>query len=278
MNIQLASNIDEVITELQKIIDDCKERQDRLGYFPALYQIVTIKVKEGCDDGFFENPERMRALDVLFANRYLEAYIQYKKGEKPTAVWDICFHATQIYWPTVLQHLMVAMNAHINLDLGIAAGIIAPGDEINSLQGDFNKINIVLNSLIDATENQLAKIWKPFGLINSLLGDKDEKLAAFSMKIARAEAWKVALRAAACEGDALKAYIKERDQQMKWLAAKLVNPGVFPNLLLYPIRLTETGTVSQKIETLFDILPDRTPQELFEAHFRTYHEPMEDFA
>ena len=275
MHIQLASTIDEVISELQKIIDDCKQREDRLGYFPALYQIVTIKVKEGCENGFFENPKRMEALDVLFANRYLEAFIQYQKGEKPTEVWEICFNATKNFWPTVLQHLMVAMNAHINLDLGIAAGIIAPGNEINSLHADFNKINVVLNSLIDGTEEQLAKIWKPFGLINKWMGNKDTKLAIFSMKIARAEAWKVALKAAACQGEALKAYIAERDQEMTWLASKLVNPGLIPNLLLYPIRLTEQGTTSRKIEMLYDILPDRTPQELFEAHVQTYDDKEE---
>ena len=230
-----AQSIEEVIEILEQVVAWSIANDNRLGYFPALYQLVTVKVKEGCDTGYFDNPERMRKLDVIFANRYLAALEAYRLGKPTSHVWQIAFAATPRYWPLVLQHLMLGMNAHINLDLGVAAAEVAPGDQINALEGDFTKINLVLNDQIDEVEAALAKTWPPLALLGKLLGKTDEKIAAFSMKVARKEAWKVALKAAALQGTALDAYIKERDEQMIWLARKLQNPGRLISFAILPI-------------------------------------------
>jgi len=42
-------------------------------------------------------------------------------GQTPTESWVKAFDATEFWWLIVLQHLLMDMNAHINLDLGIAA-------------------------------------------------------------------------------------------------------------------------------------------------------------
>ncbi len=68
-----AKTIDEVIQQLEKIVGWARDNQGRLGYFAALYRKVTVKVKEGIADGFFKDAMRMERLDVIFANRYLEA-------------------------------------------------------------------------------------------------------------------------------------------------------------------------------------------------------------
>lgn len=43
--------IDDVIDELGNIIKWSEENNSRLGYFPALYRMVTIRVKEGIAAG-----------------------------------------------------------------------------------------------------------------------------------------------------------------------------------------------------------------------------------
>ena len=67
-----ATDIDGVIQQLDVIIDWAHRHKSRLGYFAALYRKVTLKVKEGISEGFFEDGERMERLDVVFANRYLD--------------------------------------------------------------------------------------------------------------------------------------------------------------------------------------------------------------
>ena len=136
-----AKTIDEVIQQLDDIVDMAYRQKSRLGYFAALYRKVTLKVKEGIGGGIFEDGERMERLDVIFANRYLNAIEQYQSNEMPTRSWQLTFETSKHWWPIVLQHLLLGMNAHINLDLGIAAAKTSPGDAIIDLKEDFKKIN-----------------------------------------------------------------------------------------------------------------------------------------
>ena len=110
-----AKTIDQVIQQLDNIIDWSIKSNSRLGYFAALYRKVTLKVRAGISDGYFENGQRMERLDVIFANRYLEAFEQKQKNITPSRSWQLAFDASNHWWPIVLQHLLLAMNAHINL-------------------------------------------------------------------------------------------------------------------------------------------------------------------
>ena len=122
-----AQTIDQVIQQLDDIVDWSLSHNSRLGYFAALYRKVTLKVKEGINTGFFEDGPRMERLDVIFADRYLEAFEQNQKKIPPTRSWQFAFETCKRWWPIVLQHLLLGMNAHINLDLGIAAARTSPG-------------------------------------------------------------------------------------------------------------------------------------------------------
>src|SRR5690606_19486988 len=88
--------------------------------------------------------KRMELLDVVFANRYIDAYKQHIQGKKPTNAWLKTFEYAQQNNLTIVQHLLLGMNAHINLDLGIAAAEISSAATISQLHNDFIKINMVL--------------------------------------------------------------------------------------------------------------------------------------
>ena len=154
-----ASTIDEVIENLDGVIARARRQDSRAGYFPALYRKVTVRVKEGIRDGVFEDGERMERLDVIFASRYLEAVSAVARGEPTTRSWAVSFRAARSWWPIVLQHLLLGMNAHINLDLGIAAARTAPGAELASLENDFNTINDVLAKLVNGVKEELTAVW-----------------------------------------------------------------------------------------------------------------------
>src|SRR5690348_5441768 len=103
--------------QLDTIITDAKQRGDRTGYFASLYHKVTTSVKNGISRGDFENGERMAKLDVLFANRYLQALDNWRNSQTLADSWRIAFEATQKSFLLILQHLLLGINAHINLDL-----------------------------------------------------------------------------------------------------------------------------------------------------------------
>ena len=187
-----ATTIDEVIAKLDEIISFSKVHKSRVGYFAALYRKVTVAVKAGVQAGDFEDGPRMEKLDVIFANRYLDAYDAYIGGGNVSSSWRLAFQATSKWRPIVLQHLLAGMNAHINLDLGIAAAQCSPSSALPGLEADFNKINSLLSSLVGGVKNELAQIWPPLKWLDWLAGTADDRLIDFSMDLARKQAWKFA--------------------------------------------------------------------------------------
>ena len=112
----------------------------------------------------------MRRFVVIFANYYLAAYDGFRDGRIPSTAWTLTFEAAQQWWPTVLQHLLLGMNAHINLDLGIAAACAAPGDRIADLKGGFDRINALLADQVEEVLAALAQISPLLGVLNKSLG------------------------------------------------------------------------------------------------------------
>ena len=245
-----ANTIDQVIAMLDDIIEKSKNTESTLGYFAALYRKVTIKVKEGIANGIFENGPRMERLDVIFANRYLKAYSDYQNSKPVTQSWEVAFKMSTNFWPIVLQHLLIGMNAHINLDLGIAAAEVSEGEDINDLHNDFNKINTILSSLVDEVENELATIWPTLRKLLKWTRKVDNFLVDFSMELARDGAWKFATSLARTPIDEKEAFIKQRDSKVAKNGSIVSNPGIIAGIILGIIRLGEKGSVSTRIETL----------------------------
>ena len=245
-----AKTIDQVIDVLQSIINECKLQQSTLGYFAALYQKVTIKVKEGIANGTFEDGPRMEKLDVIFANRYIDAYNAYRSSGNVTCSWTAAFNLSKMKGPIVLQHLLIGMNAHINLDLGIAAYEVMNGKDLDLLENDFNKINEILSSLVHDVERSLSDIWPTLKWILAITGKVDDFLIDFSMKVARDGAWKFAKQ---LEGStSIKTEIDIRDKKIFDIGKLVTNPGLIPKLIFLIIRLGERGNVTQRISEIID--------------------------
>lgn len=247
-----ASTIDEVIILLQQIIAQARIDKSTKGYFAVLYLKVTQKVKEGISKGVFENGPRMEKLDVLFANRYIKAYYQYINKETASQSWEVAFKEADNHWMIVLQHLLLGMNAHINLDLGIAAAQVAPKAEIHSLQNDFNTINTILASLVADVERDLTEVWPILKWILLKTKGIDSFLIDFSMAQARKGAWDYALIVAPLEGSLFDNCITERDQIVAQKTKLITNLGWLPVILFKIMRLFEVGTVEDKILKLED--------------------------
>ncbi|WP_433765996.1 DUF5995 family protein [Flavobacterium ginsenosidimutans] len=242
-----AETIDEVILLLDEIIEKSKIDQSNLGLFAILYREVTVRVKEGIHAGSFQNGERMEKLDVIFANRYLKAYYQYQAKEKPSECWAFAFEQAEKFWPIVLQHLLLGINAHINLDLGIASAEVSTIEDIEDLKADFDKINFILSNLVGGVEKCLIKIWPTLTWILKLTGKIDNFFIDFSMETARNGAWKFANEFVAVPEDGREVCTQLRDKRITEIARLVSNPGYFVSAVFKFIRLFERGTVAQKI-------------------------------
>ncbi len=244
------TTIDEVLAQLDAIIERSLERSSRLGYFAALYRKVTAAVRRRLAENFFDDAERMERLDVVFANRYLRALHEHETGRRPTEAWHIAFDATGRWWPIVLQHLLLGMNAHINLDLGIAAARVAPGDSIHGLRDDFQRINSILGSLVEEVSEELAEVWPLLRILDWLGGRSDEAIINFSMEGARDFAWLSALRLAPLNDSDQAGCIAELDAEVADIASLVLKPGPLISLAARIVRLGERLNVPEIIEVL----------------------------
>lgn len=245
-----AQTLDEVIVCLDKIIQTCRQRSSRIGYFACLYRKMTVAIKDAIRNGAFEDAARMEKLDVHFANRYLEAYSRYESGQKPTASWQTAFDASPTDKLTVLQHLLLGINAHINLDLGIAAAKVSTPDTIGQLANDFNKVNEVIGTLFGDVQASLAKIAFPMYFIRKIDPKKTGAILNFSISKARETAWANALLLSEVGEAGEQQVIATTDKIVYTVAQGIQSPGKLISLLLRWIRWTESKDVVKNIDCL----------------------------
>lgn len=247
-----AKTIDEVIQQMDAIITWSIEKKCRLGYFAALYRKVTVQVKEGIRTGYFDDSPRMERLDVIFANRYLDALHAYLHGKQTSTSWMVAFAQGTKWRPLILQHLLLGMNAHINLDLGIAAAETCPGEQIHALHGDFLRINAVLASLVEEVQSEIDELSPWIGFLDRISPDAaTDAIINFSMEKARESAWNFACLLAPLHESETSAAIEEKDKQTSLLGQMVaVPPGFLFGLGLGLIRLRETDDIAHQIEVL----------------------------
>jgi hypothetical protein len=249
-----AATIADVLERLDVMISRAIDQGSRVGYFAAIYRQVTAKVAEGIDNGFFDDGERMERLDVVFANRYLAAVTANEQGGRPTRSWELALRATGAARPLILQHLLLGMNAHINLDLGIAAASVAPGTELPGLRRDFDRVNEILAALIAGIEDDLAELSPWIGLLDRIGGRHDEEVIRFSIEVARTQAWRFATELAALDPDDWSGPIGAKDARVAHLARRIRNPGWLGVKLLL-IRARESNDVARNIRVLCGVTP-----------------------
>ncbi len=250
MVIPPAATIDDVLDRLDLVIDQCRQRRSRLGYFAVLYHGVTRRVQQAIAAGRFEDGARLERLDVIFAQRYLSAIERFWRGEAPTHSWAVAFRAARQWPPIILQHLLLGMNAHINLDLAIAAVQTAPGSDLLALRRDFDEISQLLVEMILDVQARIERVSPWFWLLDRVGGRTDEQLCAFALQVARRRAWQVAEQLARVAPDGIDQAIAANDQIVARLGRGLYFPSVWLGTAHLIIRLREVDDVPRVIEAL----------------------------
>lgn len=242
--------IDEVIVALDAVVDRSLATRSRVGFFGAMYRQVTLAVKRGIDEGRFEDGPRMSRFDAAFAERYLESLERWNTKTRPPKSWKIAFEATERDDRVVVQHLLLGINAHINLDLGIAAARVAPGESIFDLQTDFDRINDILVDVLHDMQNVLDDLSPLMKILDDVGGRTDEEIVNFNVREAREEAWNHAVVLARQEPAEVERTIQVLDRKVALLGRILNDPGPLLRPALQLIRLTESDDVVRIIEAL----------------------------
>lgn len=182
------TTIKEVLIELDVIIAECIRTNSRLGLFAYLYRRTTAEILKEVERRSFENNVQLEQMDVAFANLYITAYKDYALGKNVSASWLFSFESAANEL-TILQHIMLGINAHINLDLGIATAATMKGKNVLDIENDFNKVNDILFNITNEMQDRLSRVSPLLFLLDLLGKNTDEKVIDFSMRKAREQAW-----------------------------------------------------------------------------------------
>ena len=253
----LPTTIEAVIARLEAIMDDCARSGNRLGFFAALYHKVTCRVRDGILAGEFEDNARMERLDVLFANRYIHAWDRFRSGAGPTAAWDVCFRAAQKRRMLVIQHLLLGMNAHINLDLGIAAVEAAGPGGLKAIRKDFNAINGILAMLSGDVMSSLRRVSPLLSLLGLHATRYNSILIQFSLSNARDGAWCFAEDLDSSNADDYHRIALDRDASIAALASGLTRAKGAVRITLAFIRLFEWNSPTRILKVLREGAPTK---------------------
>lgn len=244
------TTIQDVLRDLDEIIDESIKTNSRIGLFAYIYRRTTFEIASEISLGNFEDNQRLEDFDVAFAKLYLDAYSAYKKGQKVSVSWAFAFD--QVDKPlTIVQHILLGMNAHINLDLAVAAASVMHGKDIHAIENDFHKVNDILHQITNELQDRLSRVSPLMFMLDVMGKNKDEKIINFSMRKARNQSWKAAMRLWSLDAKEKEGAINKKDRLVLLLSKHISSPkSLIIWLFLKFIQAFETKEVSLVLSKL----------------------------
>jgi hypothetical protein len=197
-------------------------------HFLGTYLRTTMAIGRAIDDGVFEDADWVERLDVVFADLYLEAFDAHLAGQPVPRPWRLAFEAQPDL--QTLRHVLLGINAHINLDLPQALlDVIADSDFENQdlidlRRRDHERIDDVLSSRVAGEDDELG----PSTLLDRVLAPLNRLSSRRFLKEARRKVWHNAyeLHRARVAGDlAYASRLAELEVLSAAKVADLLEPG-----------------------------------------------------
>lgn len=221
--IQLPRTINEVIDVLDAIIEQSISDDNYLFVFAYVYRRTTAEIRQKLNEKAFHDNELMAEFDVVFANLYINAWSEHRQGNPVRKVWQISFEYANRRL-AILQHLLLGMSAHINLDLAVAASSMMKGRDIGKLHHDFMMVNDILAGITNEVQESLSRV-SPLLFLLDWIGERnDEKLADFSIKVARGKSWILASELWASDDSSSGMRIDKADNALVGFARRFITP------------------------------------------------------
>jgi hypothetical protein len=226
-----------------------RKSADRRGWFASMYRQTTRAVRERMVAGEFDDAGRMERFVERFADRYLGPLHDWQHGRPVPRSWRVAFGAGRD--KVILQHLLLGMNAHINLDLAVVAAETCPGEEIGSLHDDFMRVNDILGGLMPGVRACIGRFSPLLDVIDRVGGGEDDEVLNFSIRVARNEAWSQALVLASTDDTARRSeLIDSLDRGVAVLGKVVASPGGLLQRAVDVVAATESDDVVAVMDAL----------------------------
>ncbi len=250
MNAFLINNTDEIIAALGRVISEAEKSNNTSGYFATVYRKVTLRIKEEIVSGQFENSSRIEKINVFIARNYFEAHSNFI-NKKPVALsWRKAFRLSKNSQPIVLQHLLMGINAQMNLDLGVAIAEVANGKSLDELEADFNHIYEIFATVLREVQDNISSDWPTLKRLLKFTGAIDNYWFDHIIADGRDETWRFANHYATISKANKSRVFSFRDQEVSAKTEVILHPKLIDRFIFRLIHITETGSVARKIKKI----------------------------
>lgn len=249
---QKAEQLEDVKGRIHQILTHCVEVESPLSYFAALYSIVAQKIEAAIDNKIFDNNERLAQMDIRFVNYYIDAMNCAFSGQPAEPHWQLVIDASKNKQYLLIQHLLIAMNAHINYDLANAVRDTIEAEKTLGFKGDFMKVNAILFSLLDDVQLSVSHIFHPLNWYLKFGMAFDDKFISAIMGHMRNDAFSFTCILALADEKQKTIENQERQQQVVALSKKILTRGEQFHLkgLFLLTRSLERGSIQAKTDKL----------------------------
>ncbi len=246
-----AEKLEDVSDRIHEVLEYCREEHNPLGYFAALYTKVAKSIETAVHQEKFIDNDQLARMDVNFVNYYIDAMNCAVDGTEAPRHWDFVIRTAENDQYLVLEHLFIAMNAHINYDLCNAVCDSVDPAKILDFKADFMQVNSILFSLLDNVQNDVSVIFHPLKWYLRFGQQLDDKIIALVMGHMRNDAFGFSCTLALCNDDHKSRENSERMEHVLGLSQDIINHRSWLiNLIIRMVRQMEIGTVKSKIEQL----------------------------
>lgn len=237
-----------VVDRMSRTLDEWEECRDGRCVFLRCYALMTGNMITALDTGRFQDPEWVRDLIYGFAGYYFRALDAYERGADDTPlVWKRAHDLARSSTTTVMEDLLLGINAHVNHDLplALADSLGAQWADLLPAQrearfGDHAEVNRVIAETTDAVQAEVAQRYgRLLGVLDIAGGPLDEWQTGRYITAWRTDVWDLMLRLLdAKDAEELRS-VREDIAALALARGELIFVGdeVRARLFGYPVRM-----------------------------------------
>ncbi|HSR66457.1 MAG TPA: DUF5995 family protein [Acidobacteriota bacterium] len=243
----------QILGKLDQVVQEALRKNDRIGYFAAFNHRLVREVEIAIERGYFVDAERTAALLKALSCRYLDALGSYRQENGLARCWRSAFQATRSKRFIILQHLLLALNAHVNLDLGIAVNRVAPTPaRLKEIEEDYRRLRRILQEMVAQVQRRIVVISPWIGLLDRLGQRRKERFILFSTRAAGRAAWKVAKDLSTLNSQQQRELLRSLDGVVLASQRRLEGRKLHVRCALWLIRRKESRDVRANIRFLLE--------------------------
>jgi hypothetical protein len=183
-----------LVARMEALLAPLEAERDPARFFLGTYLRTTRAVGVALDRGRFEDPAWVTEWDVDFASFYLDALEAYRKSPDEVAdPWRLAFGAAPGLPPEA--HVLLGMNAHINLDLPQSLIAVIPPEDFASpslldrRRRDHERIDAVLAARVAEEDLALQRAGGRRTSLDRLLAPVNRAASRAFLRESRRKVW-----------------------------------------------------------------------------------------